>query len=139
VNKVLNVKNIATTISAIAIANPQIAAGGIVVSAVLGMVYKYAPSLIGAATTVGGFAYANTKLADVAIEQNNPGAYDYFATISEFLAKIPGGFFSKVDSSKALDSGIKNANPEMIDAALVHGADVNRETADGFRVLEKST
>jgi len=27
----------------------------------------------------------------------------------------------------------------MIDAALVHGADVNRETADGFRVLEKST
>ncbi len=137
-NKVLNVKNIATTISAIAIANPQIAAGGIVVSAVLGMVYKYAPSLIGAATTVGGFAYANTKLADVAIEQNNPGAYDYFATISEFLAKIPGGFFSKVDSSKALDSGIKNANPEMIDAALVHGADVNRETADGFRVLEKA-
>ncbi len=137
-NRVLNVKNIATTISAIAIANPQIAAGGIVVSAVLGMVYKYAPSLIGAATTVGGFAYANTKLADVAIEQNNPGAYDYFATISEFLAKIPGGFFSKVDSSKALDSGIKNANPEMIDAALAHGADVNRETADGFRVLEKA-
>ena len=137
-NKVLNVKNIATTISAIAIANPQIAALGIVVSAVLGMVYKYAPSLIGAATTVGGFAYANTKLADVAIEQNNPGAYDYFATISEFLAKIPGGFFSKVDSSKALDSGIKNANPEMVDAALVHDADVNRETADGFRVLEKA-
>jgi hypothetical protein len=138
VNRVLNVKNIATTISAIAIANPQIAAGGIVVSAVLGMIYKYAPSLIGVATTVGGFAYANTKLADVAIEQNNPGAYDYFATISEFLAKIPGGFFSKVDSSKALDSGIKNANPEMIDAALAHGADVNRETADGFRVLEKA-
>ena len=137
-NKVLNVKNIATTISAIAIANPQIAASGIVVSAVLGMVYKYAPSLIGAATTVGGFAYANTKLADAAIEQNNPGAYDYFATISEFLAKIPGGFFSKVDSSKALDSGIKNANPEMIDAALRHGADVNRETADGFRILEKA-
>jgi hypothetical protein len=137
-NKVLNVKNIATTISAIAIANPQIAAGGVVVSAVLGMVYKYAPSLIGAATTVGGFAYANTKLADVAIEQNNPGAYDYFATVSEFLAKIPGGFFSKVDSSRALDSGIKNANPEMIDAALGHGADVNRETADGFRVLEKA-
>ena len=137
-NKVLNVKNIATAISAIAIANPQIAASGIVVSAVLGMVYKYAPSLIGAATTVGGFAYANTKLADAAIEQNNPGAYDYFATISEFLAKIPGGFFSKVDSSKALDSGIKNANPEMIDAALRHGADVNRETADGFRILEKA-
>ena len=101
------------------------------------MAYQYTPSIPGYAATFAGFAYANNKLADIAIRYNNPGACDYLATISEFLEKIPGGFFSKFNSARALYSGVEYRDPEMVGMALAHGADANM-IKGGMRVLERA-
>jgi hypothetical protein len=90
------IKMLAQSISVIAIANPAIIGGAIITVATNSLTYKYAPSFICAATAIRGLSFVNTKLAKVAIEQNNPEAYDYFATIYEFLEKMPGGFFPKL-------------------------------------------
>ena len=121
----------------VAIANPAIATG--ITATIFGgwLTYRYLPTITYSAAALGGISFGNHKLADIAVEEGNSGLYDYTATVSEMLNKISSGYFSKVDSNPVLASGIDNSDPEMVQAAIMHGADVNREV-NGIRPVERA-
>ena len=68
---------------------------------------------------------------------NNPAMFDFSATLAEFMHKILW-IPNWVDAYDALESGINNSNLRMIDMAIIHNANLNKENADGIRPVEST-
>ncbi|NRA73799.1 MAG: hypothetical protein HRU36_03535 [Rickettsiales bacterium] len=123
-----------------AITNPTqflgISAG--VVFTTFGVIYKYGYKVFYNLGSAAGIVYGNNQIAKFAIERENVGLYDFTATIAELLNWLSPTWFSTVDSDQALTKGITTHNRDLIDAALIHGADVNKESRSGERPIEQA-